>query len=177
MDASACTPLQASRPDPLTFTTAEHILQTDQAKMNSDLVQEGKDARKPSKGRNGMPTCYNLTQNVNVEIASMDNFARGTVTDDATAMQDNINALRTERADFNRDINDFVNDGVARPVDEVVTIAAITREIEDAVASARKTISAIWADLRAARRSAGHLVTGKCKSDAPEGIPPEPPVR
>jgi len=161
----------------LTFSTAEHILQTDQAKMYSDLVQEGQDARNPSNRPNGMPTCYNLTQNVNVEIASMDNFARGTVTDDATAMQDNINALRTEQADFIRDINDFVNDGVARPVGEVATIAAITGKIERAVASAQKTISTIWADLRAAHVAAGSLATGKCKSDAPEGMPPEPVLR
>jgi hypothetical protein len=161
----------------LTLSTAEHILQTDQAKMYSDLVRERQDAQKPSNGPNAMPACYNLTQNVNVEIASMDNFARGTVTDDATAMQDNINALRTERADFSRDINDFVNDGVARPVGEVATIAAITGEIGRAVANEQKTISAIWADLRRARASAGSLVTGKCKSDAPEGMPPEPVVR
>lgn len=176
LGASACSPLQQARLDPLKFSTAEHLLQTDRAKMNFDLGRELADAGAGPNGPSGLPACYNLVQNLNVEITSMDNFARGTVTDDATAVQGDVIALRAERGDFERDINDFVNDGVARPAGEPGTIEAITDRIEGALADAHAPISAIWADLSAAHSSARSLATGPCKNDPPEGLPPKPLV-
>jgi hypothetical protein len=176
LDASACSPLHQTMLDPLKFSSAEHILRTDQAKMHFDLGQELRDAKAGPNGPSGLPNCYNLVQNVNVEITTMDSFARGAVTDNATALQGDINVLRAERADFERDINDFVNDGVARPASEPVTISAITHRIEGAVTGAHKTILAIWADISAAHASAGSLAKGTCRNDAPEGIPPKPPI-
>lgn len=176
LGASACSPLQQARLDPLKFSTAEHLLQTDRAKMNFDLDRELADANAGPNGPSGLSACYNVVQNLNVEIASMDNFARGTVTDDATALQGDVNALRAARGGFERDINDFVNDGVARPPGEPGTIEAITDRIEGALAEARAPISAIWADLGAAHSSARNLATGPCKDDPPEGMPPEPLV-
>ena len=176
LGASACTPLQQARLDPLKFSTAEHLLQTDQAKMHFDLRREVADASAGPNGRGALPACYNLVQNLNVEITSMDNFARGTVTDDATALQGDVNVLRAARGDFERDINDFVNDGVARPAGEPGTLQAITDKIERALKDARRPISAIWADLSRAHSSARSLATGPCKNDPPEGMPPKPLV-
>lgn len=176
LGVSACSPLQQARLDPLKFSTARHLLQADGAKMTLDLGRELADADAGPNGPNGLPACYNLVQNLNVEITAMDNFARGTVTDDATAVQGDVNALRAARGDFERDINDFVNDGVARPTGEPGTIEAITDRIEGALANAHASISAIWADLSAAHSSARSLATGPCKNDPPEGMPPKPLV-
>lgn len=176
LDASACTPLQQARLDPLKFSTAEHFLRTDQAKMNFDLGRELEDAHAGANGPHGLPACFNLVQNVNVEITSMDNFARGTVTDDATALQGDVNALRAARGGFERAINDFVNDGVARPTSELGTIEAITDKIDGALTGAQTPIAGIWHDLSVAHASASKLATGRCKNDAPEGMPPKPVV-
>ena len=176
LDISACTPLQQARLDPLKFSTAEHVLWTDRAKMNFDLRRELADAHADPSERSGLPACYNLVQNVNVEITSMDNFARGTVTDDASALQGDVNALRAARVDFKHDIDAFVNDGVARPGSETSTIKAITNKIAGAVADAHAPISAIWADLSMAHAAARSLATGSCKNDAPEAMPPKPLV-
>jgi hypothetical protein len=176
LDASACGPSQQRSSDPLKFRSAQHFLRTDRVKMSLDLERERKDAEAGPDGPNGLPLCYNLNENVNVEIIRMDKFASGTVTGDIAAMQNDVTAMRTERADFERDINDFVNDGVPRPTYEPLTIAAITSRIEKAVANADATIMAIRASLRAAHSSAGGLATGSCARDAPTGPPAIPLV-
>ncbi len=176
LDASACSPLQQARPDPLRFSSAQHFLLTDSAKMSLDLGRELEDAGHGPNGPNGLPSCYNLTQNVNVDVTAMDNFASGTVTSDITAMQNDVAVMRSERADFVHDINDFVNDGVPRPAYEPLTISAITKEIDNAVAGADTTIMAIQADLRAAHTAAGKLATGACVGDAPSSAPAIPLV-
>jgi len=175
LEISACGPLQPAKPDPLKFSSAEHFLRTDRVKMKLDLSRELEDAEAGRNGPNDLPACYNLVQNVNVDIARMDNFAAGAVTDDATALQNDIAQMRAERADFTRDINDFVNDGIARPA-EGPLVAALTDAIGDAKNAADGTIMAIQAELNAAHSSAKRLATGFCSSDAPASAPTIPHV-
>jgi hypothetical protein len=177
LGASACGTLQQTKSDPLKFSSAQHFLQTDRVKMERDLERELEDARAGPNGPSGLPSCYNLKNNVNVDIARMDNFGSRTVTHDVIAMQNDVTTMRAERADFKRDINDFVNDGVARPADEPMTLAEITREIKHAVKHADRMIMAIRADLKAAHSSAKSLATGPCARHAPEGAPTIPLVR
>jgi hypothetical protein len=101
----------------------------------------------------------------------MDNFAVGTVTDEVAAMQVDVNALRAERADFARDINGFVNDGVARPASEPSTIGAITTKIEHAVSQADRVIGRIRLALSHAHSSADSLASGTCAHKAPPTAP------
>jgi hypothetical protein len=176
LGASACGPLQQTKPDPLKFSSAQHFLQTDRVKMERDLKREREDARAGPNGPSGLPSCYNLENNVNVDIARMDSFASGTVTANVTALQKDVTTMRAQRADFKRDINDFVNDGVVRPADEPMTLAEITREIKHAVKDADRTIMAIRADLKAAHSSAKSLATGPCARHAPARAPTIPLV-
>ena len=176
LGTSACGPLQHGGSDPLKFRSARHFLRTDRVKMKLDLERELADARAGPNGHKGLPPCYNLKQNINVEIQRMDSFAGGTVTDNIAAMQNDVTVMRVQRADFERDVNDFVNDGVARPKGEPTTIGAITGKINTAVAHANKTIRAIRGELSAAHALAARLATGGCASDAPPAAPAIPPV-
>jgi hypothetical protein len=169
---AACGPLQQTASDPLKFSSAQHFLHTDKVKMFLDLQRELRDAN----GTHGLSPCDNLTENVNVEVARMDNFASGTVIDDVAATQNDVSALRAERADFKRDINDFVNDGVPRPAEERSTIAAITGMIRHAVGNANNAIKAIRRELRRAHSSAASHATGECVHDAPASAPTIPLV-
>jgi hypothetical protein len=176
LGTSACGPLQFAKPDPLKFGSARHFLRTDRVKMKLDLERELAEAEAGPNGPNGLPRCYNLKQDVNVEIKTMDSFAVGTVTDNVAAIQNDVATLRTQRADFRRDINDFVNDGVARPNGEQGTIEAITGKIDEAVSKADATIRAIRAELDEAHSSAASLATGACIGDAPQKAPTIPLV-
>ena len=176
LGTSACGPLQHAGSDPLKFRSARHFLRTDRVKMKLDLERELADARVGPNGLKRLPPCYNLTQNINVEIQRMDSFAVGTVTDNVAAVQNDVTVLRVERADFERDVNNFVNDGVARPKGEPATIEAITVKIETAVADANATIKAIRTELGAAHASAAGLASGRCASDAPHAAPAIPLV-
>jgi hypothetical protein len=176
LGASACGPLQHTRSDPLKFGSARHFLRTDKVKMKLDLKRERSDAEAGPEGGKRLPHCYNLKQNVNVEIKTMDSFAAGTVTDNVAAMQNDVATMRTQRADFKRDINDFVNDGVARPKGELTAIEAITDKIQGAVAGANATIMAIRTELGAAHSSAAGLAAGQCAGAAPQKAPTIPLV-
>jgi hypothetical protein len=176
LGTSACGPLSQVKPDPLKFRSARHFLHTDRVKMKLDLDREIVEARAGPDGPNRVPPCYNLTQNVNIEVKKMDRFAVRTVTDDVRGMQKDVATLRTQRADFKRDINDFVNDGVARPNGEPGTIEAITDKIQGAVKKADATIMHIEADLHQAHFSAARLATGRCAGDAPHQAPTIPLV-
>jgi hypothetical protein len=140
-------------------------------KMMLDLGREHQDAKNGQTGGRGFSACYNLRQNVNVDVTRMDNFATGTVTGEVAAMQADVNSLRAERTDFTRDINGFVNDGVARPASEPSTIGAITTKIEHAVSQADRTISRIRLALSDAHSSADGLAFGTCVHKAPPTAP------
>jgi hypothetical protein len=176
LSAAACGPLQQSRPDPLKFRSAQLLLRTDRLKMVLDLGRVRQDAKRGQTGGNGFSACYNLTQNVDVDVTRMDNFAVGTVTDEVAAMQGDVNAVRAARADFARDINGFVNDGVARPATEPSTIAAITAKIEHAVSQADRTINRIQVALSNAHSSADSLAFGRCAHKAAPAAPLIPRV-
>lgn len=130
--------------------------------MSRDLKRERQDYEAGPNGRNGLPHCYNLNQNVAVEISTMDSFAARTVIDNVAAMQGDVTTMRKERADFKRDINGFVNDGVARPRSEQRTVAAITGKIAAAVREANKLIKAIRAELHNAHLFADQLASRSC---------------
>jgi hypothetical protein len=176
LGTSACGPLPHAKSDPLKFGSARHFLHTDRVKMKLDLERELAEARAGPNGPNGLPRCYNLIQNVNVEIKRMDRFAARTVIDNVATMQNDVATLRTQRADFQRDINDFVNDGVARPNGEPGTIEAITDKIQGAVKKADATIMLLRAELHQAHFSAANLATGLCAGDAPHKAPTIPLV-
>ena len=175
LGTSACGPLQQTGPDALRFSSAQHFLRTDLVKMKLDLWRERSEAGPGAPGPT-VASCYNLRQNVDVEINTMDSFAAGTVTDNVAAMQSNVATLRAERSDFERDINDFVNDGVVRPKSEPATIEAITVQIRAAVTEADATIMRIRAKLQEAHSSAARLATSSCASAAPEVAPTIPLV-
>jgi len=174
LGTSACGPLQHAGPDPLKFSSARHFLHTDRVKMKLDLERELNAVKAGANGPNRLPRCYNLRQNVNVEINTMDSFAAGTVTDNIAAMQNNVATMRAQLADFELDINDFVNDGVPRPAGERTTINAITKKISDAVTRANATIMAIRTELAKAHSKAAGLAIGLCARDAPHKAPAIP---
>ena len=176
LGTSACRPFAHAKPDPLKFGSARHFLRTDRVKMKLDLEREFTDARAGADGAKRLPHCYNLRQNVDVEVQRMDRFAARTVIDNVAALQADVATLRRQRADFKRDINDFVNDGVARPKGERGTIEAITDEIQGAVKKANGTIKLIRAKLHQAHSSAAKLATGLCAGDGPHQAPTIPLV-
>ena len=103
-------------------------------------------------------------------------FAARTLTDNVATLQIDVATLRIQRADFKRDINDFVNDGVARPNGETGTIAAITVKIQRAGKKADATIMLMRAELHEAHFSAENLATGLCAGGAPHKAPTIPLV-
>jgi hypothetical protein len=128
--------------DPAKFRTIEHALRGDLTKVNLDLQREARDARPGASGKRE-PRCYNLKNNVNYSaLVTIHNFAVTTVAVDRQSMQNNINHLRRDRSGFQRDIFDFINDGVARPVGANKAIAEISQKIIQAkapTASSRKS--------------------------------------
>jgi hypothetical protein len=163
--------------DPAKFRTIEHALRGDLTKVNLDLQREARDARPGASGKRE-PRCYNLKNNVNYSaLVTIHNFAVTTVAVDRQSMQNNINHLRRDRSGFQRDIFDFINDGVARPAGANKAIAEISQKIIQAKATANRIISEVNDDIRRAYAIANHLATGRCRGDGPGSqVPQVPPV-
>jgi hypothetical protein len=164
---AACAAPPRNLSDPAKFKTIEHALTTDLTKVVHDLNREKHDARADPSGRQESQ-CYNLKNNVNyVVLNTIRTFVIGTVSADRNSLESNINHMRRDRSDFEQDIFDFINDGVARPAGAQRAIRNITTKIRQAKENANHTILAVNQVVRNAYHLANGLATGSCIGDGP----------
>jgi hypothetical protein len=167
LSVAACAGPTHNLSDPAKFKTIEHALRTDLTKVEHDLQREVHDRRRGASG-NRESRCYNLKNNVNfVVLSTIRPFVLTTVAADRNSMQNDINHMRSDRSGFEKDILDFINDGVARPVGANRAIAEITQKIIRAKAKANRMISAVNKEVRKAYAIANDLASGRCFGDGP----------
>jgi len=165
--AAGCASPARNLSDPAKFRTIEHALRTDLTKVVHDLQRERVEADAGARGSGESP-CYNLKNNVNfVVLTTIRSFVLGTVTADRNSMQNNINHIRSDRSGFEKDMFDFVNDGVPRPAGADRTVKEITKKIDDAETRANHTISEVNGLVRQAYHIANGLASGRCIGDGP----------
>jgi hypothetical protein len=168
---AACHRASSNLSDPAKFKTAVHALRTDLTKVRHDLQRETRDASHGATGR-GQPLCYNLKNNVNfVVLKTIRNFVVRAVTADRNNLQKDINHIRHDRSDFKKDLDDFLNNGVARPIGARHAIERITGKIILTKARGNRLISAINEAVRTAYQR-GNAVAGtvsECSGDGPGG--------
>ena len=164
---TGCASLPRNPSDPAKFRTIEHALRTDLTKVVHDLQRERDEANAGAMGSGESP-CYNLKNNVNfVVLTTIRNFVLGTVTADRNSMQNNINHIRSDRSGFEKDMFDFVNDGVPRPAGADRAIEEITKQINNAKTKANDMISAVNGLVGQAYHIANGLASGRCIGDGP----------
>ena len=163
--------------DPAKFGTVEHALRTDLTKVDLDLGRERRDMRLRARGHRVSP-CYNLKNNVNFDVLTViHDFVVTTVTSNRNSMQTDMNHMRSDKSGFQRDITDFINDGVARPAGARKAIAAITTKISRAKNRANRLIADVNAGVRTAYRIANQLASAHCLGAGPgTAVPRVPPV-
>ena len=167
LGVAACASPPHNLSDPAKFRTIVRGLRIDLQKLDHDLRREERNVDDGASGKRESP-CYNLKNNVNfIVLKSIRPFVLGPVTADRNNMQIDINHMRSDRSGFEKDIFDFINDGVARPAGANRTIAEITKKIIKARAKADRIISALNKDVREAYAMAHKLAAGQCLGAGP----------
>jgi outer membrane murein-binding lipoprotein Lpp len=173
---AACGTVHQSPPDPPKFSTVIHALNTDLAKMHSDLQRERGDAAAGAAGPHE-PRCYNLVNNVNFAVLqTIDNFAQNTVSADVTNLQNDINTIRSDVNSYRADLADFINEGVPSPTGSKGEIKEISHEIGQVVTQANRIIKALQAAISSAYKVADRLAVQHCSSDKPQDQTAEPTI-
>lgn len=172
----ACSTLHQSPPDPPKFSTVIQALNSDLAKIRSDLQRERLDAAGGAAGPSE-PPCYNLVNNVNFDVLqTIDNFAQNTVSTDVTNLQNDINTIRSDVSSYKADLADFLNEGVHSPTGSQGEVTEINHEIGQAVAQANRIIKAMQADIGSAYKIADRLAVHHCSADKPQDQTAEPTI-
>jgi hypothetical protein len=167
LGVASCANPRSNLSDPAKFGTIVHALRTDLTKIARDLQREKSEANAGASGPGESP-CYNLKNNVNyVVLTTIRNFALGAVTADRNSLQSNINHIRSDRSNFEMDMFDFVNDGVARPAGATRAIAEVAKKINHARETANSIISRVNKKVRTAYGIANGLALGRCLRDGP----------
>jgi hypothetical protein len=166
---AGCASPRSNLSDPARFGIIEHALRTDLVKVVHDLQREHTETSDAGAGPSGPGAgCYKLKNNVNyVTLTTIRNFVLGTVTADRNSLQSNINHIRSDRSNFEKDMLDFVNDGVARPAGATRTVREITKKINHAKATANSIISRINNKVRNAYGIANGFALNRCPNNGP----------
>jgi hypothetical protein len=162
-------------PDPPKFISVESALGTDEAKIDSDLAVVMTDRGAGPDGP-GEPACYNLTENVDSDVATIGYFVNNNVMNDRSNMQNVIDVIRQDMANFNNAIADFINEGVPRPPGAAEAVAEVKATILIARADANYEINLMKADVRAAYTIGTNMATGRCSDRGPGSPPSIPPI-